>query len=341
MRLSLAFWVRAAGSMLIVGGIFALVVDFSSFRQALGSLTAAPLIWLALAVIMTLAIGICRWRLLLRALGFRRTFIEVGRAFLIGNGLNVLIPSGMVGELAKAYLVSEPPARPASRVLGTIAIDRLVGLIGLLIALAATLLIPSSSGTYPGGFAFAVHPGWILPAIAVGLGPLAVLYLDRRLPKSNGWLRARLASLALVFKTVFEFKGHVRTLLLVLALTILGHLTLAAAIWNLAQIFAVMPLPLVVLTVTAVFLVSLLPITINGLGTREVVFVVLFGLAGITPGQAATVSLVWFATTFTLSILLAGLAGATLPPGSRLWWRSDPSIFARTEHHTAPKGPID
>lgn len=310
-------WARLAGSLLAIILIFGFVVDFGAFSRALNAVRLWDLMWLGLAVVLVLGIGACRWYLLLRALRFRRRFGEVARAFLLGNGLNVVIPSGMVGEIAKAYLVSEPPPRPASRALGAIVVDRLIGLAGLLVALGATLIIGGLAKEHPVGVEVAIRPTWGLAVLALGLGPVALLYLDRKLPRSAKWWRVKLTSLVLVLKTIVEFREHIGTLLVVLALAVVGHFAITVAIWNLTQTFGPTPFQLVLLTVTLTFLVSLLPITINGLGTRELVFVVMLGLINIASEQSATISLTWFAASFVISVAAAALAGVGLPPGIR------------------------
>lgn len=56
--------------------------------------------------------------------------------------------------------------------------------------------------------------------------------------------------------------------------------------------------------VPVVSIISLIPITISGIGIREGAFVVLFGLIGVLPEKAMTLSVVWF-----LSIVVGSLPG--------------------------------
>jgi hypothetical protein len=53
-----------------------------------------------------------------------------------------------------------------------------------------------------------------------------------------------------------------------------------------------------------VFIVTLIPVSISGIGLREGAFVVLFGTIGIAPDKAMTLSLIWF-----VSVVIGSLWG--------------------------------
>lgn len=56
--------------------------------------------------------------------------------------------------------------------------------------------------------------------------------------------------------------------------------------------------------IPVVSIISLIPVTISGIGLREGAFVVLFGLVGVSPEKAMTLSIAWF-----LSIVIGSLPG--------------------------------
>jgi hypothetical protein len=64
-----------------------------------------------------------------------------------------------------------------------------------------------------------------------------------------------------------------------------------------------LPFGLFLVYVPAVAVAALLPVSFNGIGLREAVYVVLMGNAGVSPDQAVGISLVHFA-------FILGLAGA-------------------------------
>ena len=79
--------------------------------------------------------------------------------------------------------------------------------------------------------------------------------------------------------------------------------------------------------VPLVALLTLLPVSINGMGLREVGLVVLLGPVGVPAASAVTLSLLSFAATFAASLLGAGFyLGGTYP---RLG--STPAMDRKTE----------
>jgi hypothetical protein len=56
--------------------------------------------------------------------------------------------------------------------------------------------------------------------------------------------------------------------------------------------------------VPVIITVTMIPVSISGLGVRESAFVVLFGLAGVPAGAAASISFLWY-----LSATVGSLTG--------------------------------
>jgi glycosyltransferase 2 family protein len=69
--------------------------------------------------------------------------------------------------------------------------------------------------------------------------------------------------------------------------------------------------------VPAVVVASYVPVSISGIGVREVALVELFGQAGVPAAGALTVSLLIFAISMVLSLAggLVYLSGTKAPPG--------------------------
>jgi hypothetical protein len=139
---------------LVIGSLLGLVALWLALRG-----TDAAAVWLSLAeaapgwvlaagasVVITIAAGVVRWRLLLGSPeGLPHTV--VANALIVGQMLNVVLPIRL-GELARAYIVSRSEAIPAARVFTTIAVEKLADL--MLIGVTAGLLIM-----------FATLPDWL------------------------------------------------------------------------------------------------------------------------------------------------------------------------------------
>jgi hypothetical protein len=270
----------------------------SLFRRADKRLLAAMLAALLVPVLF-LAL---RWWLLLRAHGFE---VGPGRAFLVtyaGFFFNNFLPGSVGGDLTKMMLVASGEDRKAA-VVGTVLLDRLIGL-GVMVLLAAACLTP-----FLGRFPEAGLAGWIY-----GLaGAMAVGYVAYFNPTLRGILRRRLPlegvlrELDGVFRSVKERRGLVlvaaglSVLAQGIAILIVYGLARALRIENPAlwQFFVFEPI---------IFIVSSLPISVGGWGVQELVYAELFGrLGGMDPGHAVALSVL-----YKLSLILVSIPGGLL-----------------------------
>ena len=70
---------------------------------------------------------------------------------------------------------------------------------------------------------------------------------------------------------------------------------------------AQIPLYYYLVFIPVVGIVSMLPVSIGGLGVRETAFLTLFGSVGLSAEQSVSLSLLWYAM-----LLLGGVPGLTL-----------------------------
>lgn len=270
----------------------------SLFRSADKRLLAAML-GVLLVPVFFLAL---RWWVLLRGHGFE---IGPGRTFLVtyaGFFFNNFLPGSVGGDLTKMMLVASGEDRKAA-VVGTVLLDRLIGL-GVMVLLAAACLTPFI-GRFP-DFRLA---GWVY-----GLaGGMAVGYVAYFNPTLRGFLRRRLPlegvlrELDGVFRSIRERRG------LVLAAAALSVLAQGAAIlvtYGLARALRIENAALWQFFVfePIIFIVSSLPISVGGWGVQEIVYAELFGrLGGMDPGHAVALSVL-----YKLSLILVSVPGGLL-----------------------------
>lgn len=101
-------------------------------------LTPTYLISCFILVFLQFFVGSERWRYLLQSQGFQLTVMEAFRLSMIGAFFNFAMPGGVGGDVVKAYYVIKENEKKKMKVLFTIAMDRILGLFGmLLIALMA------------------------------------------------------------------------------------------------------------------------------------------------------------------------------------------------------------
>jgi len=115
-----------------------------------------------------------------------------------------------------------------------------------------------------------------------------------------------------------------------LALSLLIHLIQVAAQYVLGLGLGLnIPLWLFLLCVPTTNTLASLPLTFNGLGLREGIYVVLFGMAGVGKPDAAALGLLWFAIT-TFAGLCASAAFFAAPTPVE---RQDPFEEDASDHN--------
>lgn len=245
-----------------------------------------------------------RWKVLLSALGGNMATAFLVRGILVGGFFNQLLPSTVGGDVARVWWVQGALASPVLSVT-VVVVDRVLGLVGICaVALVAASFRPDIAASVP--------VVWIVVLVA-GL-TLALLFAPgHRKVRAWGHHLFRLPMLSIFYEkaavanqglhALRAAKGH---LLAAMALSILLQIAMVIlfAVLAMAMGIAISPGALAVV-VPLVTLVTLLPITVNGIGLRETALALLgahFGLA-----LADAISLAW--TVLFLQMLYALIGG--------------------------------
>jgi uncharacterized protein (TIRG00374 family) len=282
-----------------------IVVRMIDLRRLLEIFEAANkllLIGLVLALLIPCLILGLRWWLLLRGHGFDVTF---GRAFFVtyaGIFFNNFLPGGVGGDLTKAILVSAGEERKAAAV-GTVVLDRLVGL-AVLIFLGAACLAP-----FVGRFESSQVPILVF-GLAGGVILAYLLYFSETL---RGLMKARLPFRETTGQLdgVFRLAKDRKPLMAATAgLSLLSQVISILIIVGLARSLGIQGTPMWTFFVfePIIFIVVALPISVGGLGAQEWAYAYLFGtFAGMDPNQAVALSIL-----YRLSLILISIPGGLL-----------------------------
>jgi uncharacterized membrane protein YbhN (UPF0104 family) len=274
--------------------------------------------WLVAALAAQLAgkaFWVLRWGTLLASTGHRRGAGELLRWILVGLFFNNFLPTSVGGDVARGLGIARggvPRATAAASVVG----DRLIGLFALgLLAVAGGGLgavFWPDQGPWAAASVFALA----VVALLVALTRPAVLdRLGRSAVVPDRWgLRGKLQRVLL---GVSLLGGRRRAMGQAVALSV--GLAACAATYHWAVGRAVgIPVGLAAycVIVPAVMLFAALPITMNGLGIRELGFVGLLTAQGVSVESAAVFALLAFLGT--LGFAMAGgvifLAGGGSSP---------------------------
>ena len=138
------------------------------------------------------------------------------------------------------------------------------------------------------------------------------LALERRLFPLGRRIRLE-GPLRSVYWVMHEYRSKPGVLLAVLGVTVASQFARVIAIWLCGEAVGIDVSPVAYLLLGPfLFLVQMVPITLNGLGVREVFFVEFLGRFDVEPQAALAAGLLFYAVTIVTS----------LPGGFILLWRS-------------------
>lgn len=266
-------------------------------------------LFLAFAVFFLIYIlGLLRWYMLLRAADVHIPFRRVLTSFCGGIFFSCLLPSSIGGDLVRSIDLSKYTQRPRE-VVATVLLDRLSGYVGLVVVLLVSLffgwdLLKDNTAAI---ISIGVISGVMALLLLVLFNKFIFVQINKLLHFPNaGRIREGLKNL---FHEVHYFRKHRRTLLYNLALSIviqaigpvvfyITALSLGLRGMNPVYFFVFIPI---------IGAITLLPISIGGLGLRESMAALFLPAAGISAGAAAA-----FALINSFFILLYGAIGGLI-----------------------------
>lgn len=322
-------WLRAWGARLIGLVLLVLLLIQVDIGRLMGVLQSAnPLLVLValLTILPMMATKTMRWLLLLRSQGIVFGLRPALLAYLGSMFIGLLTP-GRLGEFVKALHVSRDCNASSARAFSSVLADRLFDLVLLLAVGTAALLTLAPSST---------ELLTLLVVLALFAVPLGLFLNDQvfgqvqRLAQHGGRLGQRIFA---PDSWLVEMRAGMQQLspgglLLAAGLTVLAYLLFFGQCYLLALALG---LPLsysdVSFAVALGSLVTLLPISISGLGTREATLVAYLGTLGVAAAQALGFSLLVFATFY----LGGGLLGAIA------WWLKPVSLATLRRARATPR----
>ncbi len=248
-----------------------------------------------------------RWTLIMNKLAFPHDFGFYLRSYFKGTLFNQVLPTSIGGD---AYRVAEVHAHgaPLKEAFYAIFIDRIVGLVGLLLLnLFAILWAPKD--LYP-TVVFYTILAVILGAVA---GFVLLLWLHRYSPLYRWRLTRLLAELSERFWRVYH---QPRDLFIQLGLSLLTHLLGMLALFGIGHAVGINePIGIYLALTPIAILLTILPITFAGWGVRESALIGLFMLIGTPEPKVLAMSLL-----YGIILIFAALPGVVFYLQSRHRW---------------------
>jgi uncharacterized protein (TIRG00374 family) len=297
--------VRVSISLLLLGLLF-WKTDISNFSKILQEIDP-PLFLLSLLSFVLIHILLSyRWQLLLRVIGLNIPLKSLFKTYLIGLFFNNFLPTAIGGDVARGYDLYRYTQKGKEAAISVI-VERLTGFTAqmLIAVIALGLIYPSLHDPLLAWLILGATLVYLL-ALLVLLNPAIFILSDRTLQKMK--FRQLGQKLLQIPEAISPYKSSplvlTQTVLLSLflqALTILIYYVLSNSL------HLTIPLAYFFLFLPIINIVSMIPISLGGLGLREGISVYLFQIIGVESAHALGLSLAWF-----LIILLTSLIGGVI-----------------------------
>ena len=308
---------RIALQIAVSGGLLAVLlvqIDLARTADLVRTSDPAPLA-LALAIfVVTTWLMAWRWQLLLASKGIVEPLGWLTRLYFIGYAAGQVLPTGVGGDAVR--IVEHARRRPHAKAeaAGAVLIERVIG------ATATLLLVAVGLAVAVGRYDDVALLVWVE---LVGIAALAVAAFLMFSRQTRQVLAARVFPLGRrlrlerplerVHAALHGYRDRPRVLVVALVVTLVAQLARTLAIWLCGEAVGVELSPLVyVILGPLLFLVMLVPFTINGLGVREAFFVAFLARFGVDADAAFATGFLFYVVTVATSI----------PGGLILLWRS-------------------
>lgn len=248
-------------------------------------------LWLAAVGLLVISqlLSSIRWHILAKDMQIDRPLSHMMGIYFIGTYFNLLLPTAVGGDVVRAWYLDGQSGQRLRAFLSVL-LDRLCGLAMLLfLATCAVLLSPLE---LPQWLSLSVYA---LAGCAV-LGLISLPIIRNHSDKAPGKLKHLLLALhelpsvnALFWPVVLSFAVQASNVIIVWMVGVsIGVEVPASFYWILVPV---------------VSLLTMLPISVNGMGVREGAMALLLGPLGVNHGEALTLAFLWFAVSASVSLL--------------------------------------
>jgi uncharacterized protein (TIRG00374 family) len=259
---------------------------FASF--AIMATSAVPMAW--------------RWQILLAARGIHERLGWLTRAYFVSYAVGQILPTSIGGDASRIYETTRRHSGAGGPIAGAVLLERALGGAATLVLAAIGFVL--AIGRYDVGAYL-----WVEAAFVVATIVAAVVLFSRSVRRPLAHVAPLLDRLRVgrpiraVYEAIHGYRATPRLLIGVFVLTLFVQAFRVLAIWLAGKAAGVdlSPRPYYVMG-PMLFLVILVPFTINGLAVRESFFVSFLGQLGVDPDPAFACGFLFFLVTVLLAL---------------------------------------
>jgi hypothetical protein len=295
---------RVSLTLLVTGLCTAYVLWKIDIGKTIDVITGADPLYFSLALaimIVTILPMAWRWQLLLRAKGVDDNIPWLTRAYFVSYAAGQVLPTSVGGDAVRIFETARRHPGHGNTAAATVLLERAIG--GAATLLLAAFGFVLAVGHYDVGpylwieaifviatviFGFLLFSKRARPLLRLGRPLLAVVRLDRLAHQ--------------VYEAMHSYRNHVAVLFVVFLVTLGVQAARVLAIWLSGEAVGIdlSPRPYYVMG-PLLFLVMLVPFTLNGLAVREAFFVSFLGNVGVDGDSAFAAGFLFFLVTVLMA----------------------------------------
>jgi len=250
-----------------------------------------------------------RWQVLLETQRVDVPLKRLMQSYLVGTFFNQFLPTIVGGDVVRGMDTAKP-CGSMTKSLTIILFERFTGIIVLLMLVSSGIILQAEKfkevSYWPlGGLLFFV----IATVIFLWKEGINLEKLEKAIPFKIG--KAIIGKLATVLDILVQYRSHPLPLLMVIGWGLALQLLFVLHYFFLSKAFALqLPFSFFMVVVPVIFLLSMLPVSINGIGVRENLFVYFFAKVSVSPEKSLAIAWMGFVMVLFYA-LLGGIVYAT------------------------------
>jgi uncharacterized protein (TIRG00374 family) len=288
-------------------GLIIVVLRMANLEKVWFSLVNMNIYLFILANLMNFGrvyISAYRWKILLEVKGIRLSTNRLSNIYFIGIFFNMFLPTALGGDTARIFYLWRISGEKLEA-MTSVVIERVIGFYALILICLFSILLSFKD------LALLEQRGIILVICLLYLGGVVAVLNSRFM---RGFLavvsllpwKGIVSRVASFYNSLHDYLEDKKVVIKSLILSIIYQLAWIVGVMmiGIGSGMDVSPFGYFVF-LPVVMLVTMLPVSISGIGVREAAFVLLFGLGGVPASAAVLLSFL----TFSMAIILGSFGG--------------------------------
>jgi hypothetical protein len=296
--------IRVTLTLLVTGLCTVYVLWKIDIGKTIDVIASADPLYFALALaimVVTILPMAWRWQLLLRAKDVEEKIPWLTRAYFVSYAAGQVLPTSVGGDAVRIFETARRHPGHGNTAAATVLLERAIGGAATLLLAAIGFLL--AVGHYDVGAYLWIEAFFVVATVLFGF-----LLFSKRARPLGRLAKPVLALVRLdrlvgqVYHAMHSYRDHVGVLLVVFVVTLGVQAARVLAIWLSGEAVGIdlSPRPYYVMG-PLLFLVMLVPFTLNGLAVREAFFVSFLGNVGVDGDSAFAAGFLFFVVTVLMA----------------------------------------